>query len=358
MRRNGRQHKSDSHSPARPNPPRFTLGIDVGSSKIAARLLELRDDRPPIVREEAIERPIQRPAESYLIQQLGLIITEVLESGFAPDGIGIAVPGQVNLPTGTLTLAPNLHVHLVAVKNEIQRVLTQVRKEAEVRIDNDARCAARCELHLGVGRQYDNFVCIFFGHGVGSGIVLDRKIRFGQHFCAGEFGHHKLDLNGGPCNCGARGCFETFVNATAIVRRAEVLAGRDPERTTLREDITTYTIAEAAAKGDLVAKEVLNEIGGLIGAGIANYINILDPGVVVLGGGVVHGLFRFMSDAIHKAVNDNVLTTLKSTTIVTSEHVDDAPAIGAALLFSPSEVWPFAASQRPVSTPSRVRPQP
>jgi glucokinase len=122
--------------------------------------------------------------------------------------------------------------------------------------------------------------------------------------------------------------------------------------------ITTYNIADAAASGDAVAKEVLNEIGMIIGAGISNYVNILDPGAVVLGGGVMDGLFPYLARGIYKGIEDNVLPEIKPTAIVSSEHINDAPAIGAALLFRPADTWTAVTLPSEPILSARLRAQP
>lgn len=212
-------------------------------------------------------------------------------------GIGVAVPGQVDLRAGTLKFGPNL---FRARNLPFKTFLGQAFPRMPIRVDNDVRCATRCELHFGVGSQFDSFAWILVGAGVGSATVIDRRIHFGNNFCAGEIGHTKVALSGPPCACGQIGCLETFVKVQAVVDRARAIAtdwlNREKETllNTTGEDITPELIAGALEAGDPAAREIASEVGERLGLGIANYLNVVNPAAVVIGGGLMNGFFFHM----------------------------------------------------------------
>jgi glucokinase len=258
-------------------------------------------------------------------------------------GIGLGLPGQVDFKTGTLKFSPGLKIENVPFVNKFKQNF----RDVEIRLDNDARCAARCELYLGLGKtvakQRGHFVVVFIGTGVGSGIVVGGRIYYGTKSCAGEIGHTKISAVGPPCRCGATGCLETFITGPAIVRIAKerALAYTRRDRHTLLgnygDSLTEYNIAEALKNKDEAALEVAQEVGELLGQGIANYANVLDPELVILGGGIISGFYKYLSTHIGRGFDFQALRGVRSTTIVPSEFENSGPVIGAALLFHRDE---------------------
>lgn len=245
--------------------------------------------------------------------------------------------------TGTLKFAPGLGVRNVPIRNAISAAFPGV----PVRVDNDARCATRCELHIGSGRDFDSFVCMFIGTGIGSSAVVDRGIVYGHNFCAGEIGHTKIASSGPPCTCGQIGCLETFAKGPAIVARARAKAveweSRDLHTLLAQhgDDLDSQAVVAALDAGDAAAMEVVEEIGGKLGLGIANCINVVNPAAVILGGGVMTGYFLHMIDSITRTIQRNTVAESANTPIVQSSNSDDGAAIGAALMFHPQEKWRF-----------------
>jgi glucokinase len=210
------------------------------------------------------------------------------------------------------------------------------------------RRATRCELYLGAGRDFDSFACVFIGTGVGSGIAIARNIIFGSNYCAGEIGHAKIASDGPMCNCGQTGCLETFVKAGAITDRARAKAiewknrGEETMLSNQENGNSPRSIVAALESGDAAAQEVADEIGQKLGVGIANYLNILNPGAVVLGGGIMSGFFMYMSDGVSRGIRGAALSDVANTPIVHSQYSDNGAALGAALLFNPGSPWPFS----------------
>ena len=275
------------------------------------------------------------------------MVSRILEDHFSdapPIGIGIAVPGQVDLRAGTLKFGP----HLFGARNvPFKSFLSGAFPRIPIRVDNDVRCATRCEMHIGVGKEFESFACIFLGLGVGSGTVIDRRVHLGHNFCAGEVGHIKIAPTGPPCACGQIGCLETFTKTEAIVARATATAidwesrGLKTRLNAAEGPLSLDRIASVLDQGDPAAQEIANEVAKNLGLGIANYLNLVNPAAVVLGGDVMTGFYFHMIDEITQTVHRNALAEVANTPIVQSAHSEAGGATGAALLFHADDSWPF-----------------
>lgn len=330
----------EAHRPSRRKPQRV-IGVDVGSFKIAVGSFDLAAPRDIDIAER---RVITHPFDAGRLVETLTRILRPLVRRLHPVGIGIGLPGQVDLPSQVLTFGPGLRLRNVPVKQVLQQKLG-----VEVRIDNDVRCATRCEQLVGAGQRYHNFVCIFVGNGVGSGIVAGGRLYVGANSVAGEFGHTRINGSTEACTCGARGCLETLINAPAIVTRAAALANARVaigESTALSKvkKLTAADIAKCAGPphNDPIAKQVAEEVGEYLGHGIANYVNILNPAAVVLGGGVIDGFFVHMAAAMQRTFEDDALKVLKNTRIIRADFPMIGAMIGAGLLFHPATPWNYA----------------
>lgn len=323
---------------------KFALGVDVGSSKIAVALFRI--NRLDSVSERGLSaEDVRHPVtvRGLLNQVEDLIEQEIKKEDIALKelrGIGIAAPGQVNLPVGVLEFGPGLGIKNAPLKHHLEEVF-----KVPVRVDNDARCATRCELYFGAGRRTRNFACIFIGTGVGSGIVIDGSIYYGENFCAGEIGHSTLDIEGPLCNCGRRGCLEVYVNGPAIVRRAAEIAeqwkreGRTTQLLEYGKKLDAKLVAEALENKDEVASQATQDVARRLGAGIANYVNTLNPGEIVLGGGLMKGFYEHMANDIREIMKTHCLQQLANTTVSPAKFMDTGAVIGAACLFHNEEKW-------------------
>jgi glucokinase len=322
------------------------IGIDIGSTTMRG-WVEVLDDVVDVFDSSPYLEPIRRPATARsVLEQVRDIVDRLLADHFEgqepPVGVGIAAPGQVDARTGTLKFSPGLGLRNVPLKP----VLANTYPELRFRVDNDTRCATRAELHLGVGREFEDFVCIFIGSGVGSGVAIGRQLHFGSSYCAGEIGHVKIESSGPPCACGQIGCLETFINGPAIVARARAKAidweSRSAETLLTAEDrLTPEMVVAAIEDGDLAAIEVADEFADRLGVGIANYLNLLNPAAIVLGGGMMTGFYLHIIGRLTQTVQDNALADVAQTPIVQSQFTDIGPALGAALMFHPEGSWPF-----------------
>lgn len=325
-----------------------SIGVEIGATKIRACVLDLdaKDDSAlhemPFYFESIEGATNARTVLKQVEQLIGVVIDEHF-TGSKPVGIGIAAPGQVDMRAGALKFGPNLfHARNVPFKTSLSSTFPGI----PIRVDNEVRCLTRCELHFGVGYDFDSFTCINVGTGVGSGMVINRQVYFGHNFCAGEVGHTKIASSGPPCSCGQIGCLESFIKAQAIVDRAEAKVVEWETRglqTVLSKSegaITPEAIVAAIEEGDEAAQEIAADVATHFGLGIANYLNLFNPAAVVISGGLMSGFFLPMIDQITDTVQRNALAEVDNTPIVQSGHPVDGMVIGAALLFHPNDHWP------------------
>ena len=209
--------------------------------------------------------------------------------GFEVNGVCVAVPGLLLAQDGMIVYSPNLHaiegIRLIdELEPEIKLPLT---------IENDNSAAAWGEFRFGAGRGTDHLVFVGLGTGIGGGVVIHGQLLRGAQGAGGELGHVTIQATGPRCACGNRGCLEAFASGTAIGRRAREVAGERPnsalgrlaaEREVLGEDVTRL-----AREGDEVALSVLKEVGRWLGIGLAGFVNVFNPEVVVVGGGAMGG---------------------------------------------------------------------
>jgi len=308
------------------------IGIDVGGTNIKIALVS---DKGSIIYSNSIPTRAEMGYE-YTVNSMKEAISELMKetktNSKSIEGIGFGFPGQIDYKKGIVRLAPN-------VPGWVDVPISQImEKEFKIptRVDNDVRCAALGELNYGAGIGCENLVCITIGTGIGSGIVINGKLVRGASNAAGELGHIKLDINGGPlCGCGDRGCLEAFASGPSIVALAEeyIKGGKSTKyRELANPEITPYVVSEAAKQGDAVAKRIFTIIGEYIGVGLASVVNLLNPEKIIIGGGV-----SLAGDILFNPIKE---TIIKRAMPISSAAVEIVPAklgntagvIGASLL--------------------------
>lgn len=310
------------------------IGIDVGGTNVKIALI---DGEGKIIYSNSVPTYAQMGYE-YTVNNIKQAIRDLMKETNTDakeiEGIGFDFPGQVDYKTGVVKLAPNIpgwvNVPIAQMIEEEFNIPT--------RIDNDVRCAALGELKFGAGKGCENFVCITVGTGIGSGLVINGQLVRGAANAAGEIGHIKLQMNGGPiCGCGDTGCLEAFASGPSIVAMAqEYLKGG--KSTKFREmagadgEITPYIVAKAAEAGDPVAKRIFEIVGTYIGMGLVSVINLLNPEKVIIGGGVA-AAGDLLLDPIRKTIKERAMVVAgNSVEIVPAELGNSAGVIGASML--------------------------
>jgi glucokinase len=246
------------------------------------------------------------------------------------SAVSVAVPGTVNFAEGVVVKAPNVPCL------DGFRLSAALRSELQLPaiVENDANAAAVGEMWQGAGRRYSHLVCVTLGTGVGGGIILDGKLWRGVDGSAGEIGHIGVDpFAGVPCTCGSRGCLEVYASATAIVRMTRETQPRYPTSILHKVDtLTSERIYEAGLQGDELALEVLRRMGVYLGIGLASLVNLLNPEIIVIGGGVSYG-WELFEKHMNQQVRERAFPLpAQRVKITRAECGDDAGLLGAARL--------------------------
>jgi glucokinase len=244
--------------------------------------------------------------------------------------VSVVVPGSINVAGGRIVKAPN--IPCLDGFRLTQALTSELGRPAI--LENDANAAAVGEMWQGAGRGRRTIVCVTLGTGVGGGIILEGKLWRGVNDSAAEIGHMCVDPFGGvACTCGSRGCLEVYASATAIVRMTREARPRHPDSVLqAKQDLTAEKIYRAGSEGDELALEVFRRMGVYLGIGLANLINILNPEMIVIGGGVVNGWELFAKDMNHQVAERAFPLPAAQVKIVPGECGDDAGLMGAARL--------------------------
>jgi glucokinase len=259
-------------------------------------------------------------------------LAERLGSDGSPVAIGIGAAGMVDFEAGLMRSAPNLAWREVPIRDLVAR-----RTGLPCVVDNDANTAAWGEFRFGAANGYRHVLAVTVGTGIGGGIIADGRLFRGAHGFAAEIGHVIVEPNGPPCGCGNRGCWEQVASGRAIGRLGQKSADGDPSSliATLAGGgrVSGRHVSEAAANGDRTAVAIFTEVGRRLGEGIAGLVNILDPEVVVVGGGVAEEGDLLLEPA-RRAFRDAVEAPehRPGVQIVAALLGNDAGAIGASAL--------------------------
>ncbi len=289
----------------------FRIGIDLGGTKIEGVLID--PDRKIVVRKRKPTLP-EKGFAAIMDRIAGLV--EELES-FASElpTVGICTPGSISPLTGMIRNSNTICLNGQPLAEELEKRINR-----KVKIENDANCFAMAEASLGIGVGYRMVFGVILGTGVGGGIVIDGALHRGAMGIAGEWGHHTLYPDGKPCYCGRRGCVETYLSGPSLVDRWRRLSG------------DSRSLEEICALIDTPEKEEWKH-GFLedFGLALANVVNILDPDIIVLGGGVsnIPFLYNIGKDALIR----NLFSDHPDIPLLKNSLGDSAGVLGAALLW-------------------------
>lgn len=252
-----------------------------------------------------------------------------LADGQPVCAIGLGVPGLLDLENGVCLFSGNLNWERVPIAAKLTELTG-----APVYIDNDVRVAALGELAQGQARGFKDFIYITVGTGVGSGIFIDGRLLRGPRWSAGEVGHMVLDPQGPACTCGSRGCLEALASATAIAREGRAAAAKHPDsilnKLAVRtEDMDAALVFKAANLGDPAAAQVVDAAMAWLGIGVANLVNIFNPELVVIGGGVSLAGDKLLIPVRNQVQRLAMPVQRETVRIVTSALADSAGVDGA-----------------------------
>ena len=310
------------------------IGIDIGGTGIKAGLV---DEKYNIIAKDSIPTP----KETYenMLNGITELAVKVAEAGGYKlsdiDSVGIGCPGSVDDKAGVVTYSNNLDVPNMNLGPDLSE-----RMGLPVYLGNDANCAALGEFYALNDENIQNFVAITLGTGVGSGIVINRKLYTGFNGAAGELGHTLLYADGEPCTCGRNGCWEAYASATALIRETERAAKAEPDSLIAKMIADNGGKAngkiafDAAKQGDAAGKKVVDMYIKAVAEGIINVINTFQPEVVVIGGGVSkegEGLINPIREYVDKYVY-GAMDGVEYGDVRLAQLGNDAGIVGAALL--------------------------
>jgi len=313
---------------------KYYIGIDLGGTNIVAAVV---DENYNILTKASTKTNRPRPAQAIADDMAKMAVQAVEEAGLTLEQIewvGVGTPGLANSQTGIVEFSNNLGFENTPLADMIRKHI-----DKPVFIENDANAAAYGEYVAGAAKGATNAVCITLGTGVGGGIIINGQIYAGSNFGGAEIGHTVIQVDGAPCSCGRKGCFEAYSSATGLIRMTKEKMEQFPDSklhdiTRERNNkVSARTAFDAMRLGDEPAKEVVDDYIKYLAAGITNTINIFQPDVLCVGGGVCNEgdpLLLPMKALVEKEVYTR--NSPKNTKIVIAQLGNDAGLIGAAFL--------------------------
>lgn len=312
----------------------YRIGVDLGGTNIAVGVIS---EDLKLVGRGVVKTNCPRPAAEIFDDIAVAVNLAIKDAGISIDdviSVGVGTPGTVNKDNGYIEFANNLDFNQVPAKEMLEERIGK-----PVYLDNDANCAALGEAVAGVGKGSKNFVAVTLGTGVGSGIIIDGKIVNGSNFAGGEMGHMVICLDGVQCNCGRKGCWESYASATALIRQTKD-AMKDNKETAMWEiaggdinNVNGRTAFDAMRAGDALGQQIVDNYVKYVSVGIVNIINALQPEFICLGGGVANEKETLLVP-VRKLVDEERYSRYSTmqTKIVSAELGNDAGIFGAALL--------------------------
>ena len=285
----------------------YKVGIDLGGTKIEGICI---DQNNSVIQRKRIPTN-QQKGYSHIVDSIVSLVRDITKQ-IDDYSIGICTPGAISKKTGLIKNSNTQCLIGKPLREDLEKSLGR-----KIKMENDANCFAMAEAILGSGVGYSMVFGVIMGTGVGGGIVIDGKIHHGRTNIAGEWGHHMLHQNGNQCYCGRRGCVETYISGPALEKRWTDITGR-------KEPLSE--IIDNSELNLQWKQEFLDNFG----ISLANVIDILDPDVIVLGGGLSN--IDFLYSEGQKSVYRNVFSDIVDTPIIRNKLGDSAGVFGAALL--------------------------
>ncbi len=312
---------------------KYYVGIDLGGTNIVAGVV---DEDYNIIAKASTKTNCPRPDKEIADDMARMAVEAVKNAKLSIDDIewiGIGTPGIANSETGIIEYSNNLGFKNTPMVKYIQETINK-----PVFIENDANAAAYGEYVAGAAKGAKNAVCITLGTGVGGGIIIDGKIYSGSNFAGAEIGHTVVHVDGVQCSCGRKGCFEAYSSATGLIRMTKEAMEEHPDSIMVKAAeekgrVTARTSFDSMRAGDKYAKAVVDKYIKYLAAGITNTINIFQPDILCIGGGVCNEGDPLLLP-VKALVKNEVYTrnSEKNTDIVIAKLGNDAGIIGAAFL--------------------------
>jgi glucokinase len=311
-------------------PSRLVIGVDIGGTKLAAGVV---DDRLQI--HQRLQRSMRGQDTPALLDTIAAAVQELVNTTQGEiAAVGFGIPSLIDRRSGTSVVAVNLPLTDIRFG-----ALMAERLDLPVFVDNDGNVAALAEHRAGAARGVDHMLLIGLGTGIAGGLILNGELYRGWIGSGAELGHMVIDINGPRCqgNCPNHGCFEAMASGTALAREAQLFASVQPESAlghALRDgrELDGPLVTELAHDGDSAARDVIQLIGERLGVAIASYVNIFNPEMVVVGGGVM-GAGEMLLEPARREVQKRALPPSRdNVSIVAAEFGQEAGMVGAAAL--------------------------
>ncbi|MDD6269811.1 MAG: ROK family protein [Oscillospiraceae bacterium] len=308
---------------------KYYIGIDLGGTNIVAGVV---NENYEIIAKSSVKTNLPRPEQEIAADIIKVSKQAVADAGLTMDQIewvGMGTPGIANSETGIIEYSNNLGFVNTPMVKYLEEGL-----QKPAFIENDANAAAYGEYVAGAAKGAKNAVCITLGTGVGGGIIVDGKIYCGSNFGGAEIGHTVISVDGPQCTCGRKGCFEVYSSATGLIRMTKEAIAENPDSSMAAEEkISGRTAFNHMRKGDKAAKEVVDKYIKYLAAGITNTINIFQPDVLCIGGGVCNEGDPLLVPMKEIVARENYTrNSPKNAEIVIAKLGNDAGIIGAAFL--------------------------
>jgi glucokinase len=316
----------------------LVVGVDIGGTKVAAGLVDGNGEIRTQVRTPMVANREAGEGLAAVVSAIDLLFSHDPAARALIRGIGICAPGPLDPHTGVVINPPNVPCWRgFPLATEVEKVYG-----VPVKVENDANAAALAEARWGAGRGYRHIFYAGIGTGIGTGIVFDGRIYNGRTGAAAEGGHMSIDYRGPRCGCGKPGCIEILAAGPAIGRRARArLASEQSPRSTILDlahgsvdAVTSEMVGQAYAAGDPLANEVLQETVDLLSLWLSNIVDLLEPDVVILGGGVADMLAPFFGDIAKGLAKYCIIARCREIPLLKAHYGADAGIAGGAALCS------------------------
>ncbi|MBR2043571.1 MAG: ROK family protein [Clostridia bacterium] len=312
----------------------YTLGIDLGGTNIVAGLV---DENYNVIAKGKIKTNSPRPANEIADDMAKACFMACENAGISIKDVkacGVGSPGAINPIDGVVVYANNLKFNNVPLA-----AMLKERTGVDFYIENDANAAAYGEFLAGSGRGVDSCVAVTLGTGVGGGIIIDGKLFSGSNYAGGELGHTVICVDGEPCSCGRKGCWEAYASATALIRQTKAAMEKNKDSVMWEladgslDNVNGRIAFDGMRRGDKAACEVVAQYEKYVAVGLANIINVFQPQKICIGGGISNEK-ETLVNPIKEFVNEEIYTTMgKPCEILPAELGNDAGIIGAASLY-------------------------
>jgi len=311
----------------------LTLGIDIGGTKILTAVV--RENGEVLSRHRSATQAAKGPETVVraVFRSIGRTLSQSSLDISGIDAVGVGIAGLSDPESGILFTSPHLPgFRDFPLKDTIEKELGKA-----TFIINDANAAALSEFQLGAGRGTHHLIYITVSTGIGGGIIVDGQVYSGASGVAGEIGHMTIDSNGPPCSCGNNGCWETLASGTALTRQARHRIKQGTVTSILNyadndiEKVTPEVINAAARNGDNLAQELIAETGYYLGVGLANLVNLFNPEIIIIGGGLSNIGDRLLKPAFKVAGERAFKEAYQAVRLVPAALGQNSGVLGAAL---------------------------